>query len=80
MPSLVINLLAVSFPTTPKSAAAAESILGCAARNDSAPSRKRQKDGGIPRCSFPGAAVYAVANELSDLRNDIQHCDGSIGR
>ena len=81
MPSLVINLLAVSFPTTPKSAAAAESILGCAARNDSsAPSRKRQKDGGLSRCSFPGAAVYAVANELSDLRNDIQHCDGSIGR
>lgn len=89
VPSLVINLLAVSFPTTmtPKSAAA-ESILGCTMRNNSAPStsRKRprfaqkEKEGGFSRCSFPGAAVYAVANELSDLRNDIQRCDGTIGR
>ena len=85
MPSLVINLLAVSFPATPQSAAAAGSILGCPGRNNSAPSRKKpsfaQKEGsGLAKCSFPGAAVYALVNELSELRNDIQKCDGSIGR
>ena len=80
VPSLVINLLAVSFPATPKSAAAAESLLGCAERNSSALSRKSQEEGEFSRCSFPGGAVYALASELADLRNDIQDCDGSIGR
>ena len=81
VPSLVMNLLAVSFPTTSKSVAAAESILGCTMRNNSAPSgTPRQKEGGFAKCSFPGSAVYAVASELNVLRDDIQKCDGSIGR
>ena len=76
-----MNLLAVSFPTTPKSLTAVEPLLGCTVRNNSIPSATtRQREGGFAKCSFPGSAVYAVASELNDLRADIQQCDGSIGR
>ena len=81
VPSLVFNLLTVSATATPPGAAA-ESLLGCiAAGNDSSSSSPGKRSSGrFASCSFPGAAVYAVASGLNDLRHDILHCDGSVGR
>ena len=78
VPSLVFNLLTVSATATPPGAAA-ESLLGCATGNHSSASSPG-KGGRFASCSFPGAAVYAVASGLNDLRHDILHCDGSVGR
>ena len=86
VPSLVFNLLTVSATPPPspiKSGEAAESLLGCATGNDSSSPAKRPREGGGGRfnsCSFPGVAVYAVASALNDLRHNILHCDGSVGR